>query len=538
MGNGRGGQIAVLRNDQKGGFTPFTGPPLDQPITRGQAGILATYGPAGQALILAGSANYEDGLEVGPVVRVYDLGAKSILDTFPGQASTTGPLALGDIDGDGDLDLFVGGRCLPGRYPEPAASMLFRNEQGRWVLDAANTRLLSNVGMVSGAVWTDLDGDGLPELILACEWGPVCIFRNNAGTLVPWDPPIHRSTDSPVQRLSQLTGWWAGVSIGDFDGDGLPDLIVSNWGLNSPYHATPEKPLLLCYADFSGRGVVDLIETEYDTSSGQLTPTRTLNALASALPSLPERFSTHKAYSMASLDAVLGDQKSNAHQVQAVTLASTIFLNRSNHFEAIELPRDAQLAPAFAVTVADFDGDGEEDVFLSQNFFATQPELSRLDAGRGLLLRGQGNGQFETVPGNQSGLLIYGEQRAAAAADFNHDGRVDLAVTQNGAATNLFENTDARPGLRVRLNAGPSNPLGIGAALRLVFKNGKMGALREIHAGSGYWSQDSAVQVISSSEPPTAIWIRWPGGKITTFPLPATAREIQIDQTGKLTTSK
>ena len=116
-------------------------------------------------------------------------------------------------------------------------------------------------------------------------------------------------------------------------------------------------------------------------------------------------------------------------------------------------------------------------------------------------------------------------------------GRVDLAVTQNGASTKLFENTGAAPGLRVRLNAGPSNPLGIGAALRLVFKNGKMGPLREIHAGSGYWSQDSAVQIICSPEPASSIWVRWPGGKITTTPLPATARDIHIDQSGKLTPS-
>jgi len=161
--------------------------------------------------------------------------------------------------------------------------------------------------------------------------------------------------------------------------------------------------------------------------------------------------------------------------------------------------------------------------------------LPRRSKPRPASRRGKGNGQFESVPGDKSGLLIYGEQRAAAAADFNHDGRVDLAVTQNGATTKLFENAGATPGLRVRLNAGPSNPLAIGAALRLVSKNGKMGPLREIHAGSGYWSQDSAVQVICSFEPATAIWVRWPGGKVTTSALPAGVREIQIDQNGKVT---
>ena len=143
-----------------------------------------------------------------------------------------------------------------------------------------------------------LNGDGAPELILACEWGPVRVFKFASGKLQEITAQL---------GLDKFTGWWAGVSTGDFDGDGLPDIVVSNWGRNSPYRASPQKPLVLCYADFSGRGVVDLIEAEYDTNSGQLTPSRSMNAFASALPSLPERFSTHKAYSVASLDAVLGE---------------------------------------------------------------------------------------------------------------------------------------------------------------------------------------------------------------------------------------
>jgi len=527
LGSGRGGKLAVFRNDQKGCFARLHEPPLDQVVTRDQSGVVAWSRPNGEVVILAGSANYEDGLDVGSVVRQFDLGAKALVDQLPGQASTSGPLALGDIDGDGDLDLFVGGRCLPGRYPEPASSMLFRNENGRWVADAANNRVLQSVGLVSGAVWSDLDGDGFPELILACEWGPVRVFKNNAGKLAEITTEL---------GLAKQTGWWAGVTTADLDGDGRPDIIASNWGLNSPYRASAEKPLRLCYADFAGRGTVDLIETEYDWGTGALVPSRNMNALSSIIPSLPDRFATHKAYSAASLDAVLGEQKSQVHSVEAVMLSSMIFLNRTNRFDPVDLPREAQLAPAFAVTVADFDGDGAEDVFLSQNFFATQPELPRLDAGRGLLLRGKGTGQFEALSAEQSGLRIYGEQRAAVAGDFNHDGRVDLAVSQNGASTRLFENATAKPGIRIRLNAGPGNPFGVGAALRLVFQGGRMGPLREIRAGSGYWSQDSAIQVMSVPEEPTAVWVRWPGGKITTSPVGGGARELQIDSKGQSST--
>jgi hypothetical protein len=252
-----------------------------------------------------------------------------------------------------------------------------------------------------------------------------------------------------------------------------------------------------------------------------------------ALPSLPERFASHKSFAEASVERVLGDRKSQVRQVTATTLASMVFLNRKDHFEPVELPRDAQLAPGFAVNVADFDGDGQEDIFLSQNFFDTQPELPRLDAGRSLLLRGGGGGKFEVMPGQNSGLKVYGEQRGAAVADFNHDGRPDLVVTQNGAPTRLFENSGGKPGLRVRLSAGSGNADGIGAIARLKFGE-RFGPAREVHAGSGYWSEDSPIQVLSTPETPTAIWVRWPGGKTTTSPIPSGSKEIFVANDGSV----
>ena len=135
------------------------------------------------------------------------------------------------------------------------------------------------------------------------------------------------------------------------------------------------------------------------------------------------------------------------------------------------------------------------------------------------------------VPGQESGLKIYGEQRGAALSDYDEDGRVDLVVTQNGAETKLYHNVCGKPGLRVKLRGPPGNPSGIGAVLRLKFGE-RLGPAREIHAGSGYWSQDSAVQVLGVPEPPTQIQIRWPGGKVTSTPVRSGAKEIEVDASG------
>ena len=160
------------------------------------------------------------------------------------------------------------------------------------------------------------------------------------------------------------------------------------------------------------------------------------------------------------------------------------------------------------------------------------------NGGRGLLMRGNGKGDLISMPGQDSGLKIYGEQRGSAVADFNHDGRSDLVVTQNGSHTHLYQNTQARPGLRVKVNVGPANPTGVGAIVRLKFAEGKMGPARLITAGSGYWSQDSAVQVLATPAPPTHVKIRWPNGETTSTAINQGAKEVAIGSGGDVIPSK
>ncbi|HET9275204.1 MAG TPA: CRTAC1 family protein, partial [Gemmatimonadales bacterium] len=201
--------------------------------------------------------------------------------------------------------------------------------------------------------------------------------------------------------------------------------------------------------------------------------------------------------------------------------------NRGGRFEPVSLPREAQLAPAFYAGIADFDGDGSEDLFLSQNFYPTAVGLPRYDTGRSLLLTGDGKGGLTPVPGSRSGLLVYGDQRGAAYSDLDGDGRLDLVVTQNAAETRLFRNRGATPGLRVKVAGPPGNPDGIGTQLRLVYQS-RMGPVREIQAGSGYWSQNGATQVFGRDGTPTEVWARWPGGVETRTPVPAGAAEVVV----------
>ncbi len=523
VGTGRGGHVSVFRN-VNGRLVPA---PTQGPLAAADFTSILGYSDGGRTRLLAGVATWEfrsdSAMIAQPAAIALTVSGTSLSASAEAavgsHSSSTGPLALGDYDEDGHLDLFVGSRAVPLKYPAAPSSGLFRQVRGTFIFDTLNAGVLRDVGMVSSAMFADINGDGHADLVLAREWSSLLLLLNDGhGRLMP-------APDS--WGLGRLTSRWNGVAAGDLDGDGRLDLVATSWGRNTTLRADSANPFALVHGPFGAKGEEEMFFARQDARVGGLVPLSSYARLRTAFPGLVARVNTFAAYADATVDQVLGATQARTHRLFASTLDHVALLNRGDHFEVHALPDEAQMAPAFYAGIADFDGDGNEDVFLGQNFSATIVGTPRFDAGRSLLMLGDGKGALHTLTGTRSGLVVYGDQRGAAYADFNSDGRLDLAVSQNGAATRLFVNRNATPGLRVRVRGGAGNPDGVGAELRVVYGE-RMGPVREIQAGSGYLSQNGAVQLFGLSGTPTAVWVRWPGGATSRVSVPAGAREVVV----------
>lgn len=499
--------------NQKGRFVPNEGPWEKDSGAEDVAALFFDANGDGNADLYVGSGSnerpagderYADRLYLGDGKGGFAEDTGALGD----HRDSTGGVAAADFDRDGDLDLFVGARMVPGRYPETPTSRLLQNDGGKF-RDVTETVApgLEQVGLVAGALWSDTDGDGWLDLVLALDWGPVAIWGNAEGKL---------DDRTAAAGLSDHTGWWHGVASGDFDGDGDVDLIATNLGHNTKYEASRDQPLELFFDDFDDNGTLDLVEAGYEGSEHY--PLRGRSCSSRAMPFIAEKFDTFASFAEAEVEAIYSeDALQEAPVRRATTLDSMVFINDgSGVFEPRALPTLAQISPGFGVAVADVDADGDLDALVAQNFFNAQPETGLLDGGLGLVLAGDGKGTLNAKWPVQSGLVVPHAATAATFTDYDGDGRADVLLATNNSYVQAFDNAvkKGKP-LAVRLAGKPGNPTGVGARVTLIRGDGKVA--QEVTAGSGYASQSSATLFFGlGTGKAKQLLVRWPDGEETT----------------------
>lgn len=391
-------------------------------------------------------------------------------DALPNMRSSGAPVIAADVDGDKDLDLFIGGRVSVGQYPLSPRSYLLLNEGGKFTDATAGwSTELQRPGMVSTALFTDVNGDGKPDLMIAGELMPIRLFVNEGKKF---------SEQSAAYGLSNTEGFWNSISAGDFDGDGDMDYILGNKGLNSQIRATQARPFTIYMNDFDGNGVQDPVCTYYiGGKESVLHPKQELTMQMRAYVS--KNFKEFEKYARADVPSILGrEQMSKARTWKAVQLASVILINDGSKFSLKILPDAAQEAPVFGTVVEDFNLDGNLDVAMVGNSYAPMVEHGWDYSFNGLILLGDGKGNFSPKSALETGFQAPWDARSLSMV-YTAKGPL-LLIGNNNKASQVYKWLN--PGTVVKI---PSN-----AAYALYTKNGKK-VKRELYYGQGYLSQNS-----------------------------------------------
>jgi hypothetical protein len=321
---------------------------------------------------------------------------------LPDVRDSSGCARAVDFDGDGDVDLFVAGRLVPGAYPDAPPSRLYRNDGGRLVDATAELApTLEQAGMVTDARFADFDGDGRLDLLVAARWQPLRLLRFNGDAFVD-------ATDAA--GLAEGSGWWRSLCVLDVDGDGDLDAVAGNQGWNTKYKASAAKPARLYYGDFDDDGRRDLVEAKYE--GDRLLPVRGRSCSSGAMPMLKDKFPTYEGFAKSLLKDIYTEQKLQAcGELVATELASGLLINDgAGQFTFTPLPRLAQIAPIHAmIQLGDL-------VVCAQNDFTPEPETGRHDGGAGLVLR-VADGQLLVVPPSQHGIDAPGDHRGLVLAE-------------------------------------------------------------------------------------------------------------------------
>src|SRR5258706_969651 len=386
-----------------------------------------------------------------------------------------------DYDGDGDLDLFRGGRRIPGVYPYQAKSYILRND-GKYFTDVTTQvcPLLFNAGLVTSALWTDFTGDGKPDLIVTGEWMPVYFLRNENGKLIP-------SGDSAATEYTR--GWWNRIIGADFDNDGDIDYVVGNFGLNTRIKATLQKQATVYIIDFDGNNTLDAI-TCYYFNDGKSYPMCSRDDLTDQVRILKKRLLRFSDYAGKTIDQIFTpEEMKDVAKLNCYTMQSSYFENLGNgRFSIRPLPLAAQISPVFGMCADDFNGDGFTDILLTGNSYATEINSGREDAGNGLLLLGDGKGEFKPVPMRQSGWYTPADGKALATIYLSHSGKWLMLVSNNDGKLQAFE-IPANTGKPIVSEMGSND-------YKISWSENGAKRVKELYYGSGYLSSSSRKYVL------------------------------------------
>ncbi|MEO2049039.1 MAG: FG-GAP-like repeat-containing protein [Pirellulales bacterium] len=435
---------------------------------------------------------------------------KAASDTLPDLRDSGSCVVACDFDRDGDMDLFIGARSIPGEYPVAPNSRILRNDtsDGKILfVDATATAApsLANTGLVTAALWTDTDNDGWLDLLVTHEWGPVKLYRNEHGILVD------RTSDA---GLSERLGWWNGIAGRDVDGDGDIDYAVTNFGLNTKYHPKPESPVAIYYGDFENSGRSRIIEAK--KQGDHLLPIRGKSCSQNAMPFLREKFPTYHQFALAELaDIYTPSCLDSALHLEVNCLQSGLLINDGKGvFTFQPFPRMAQVSPAFGVQLADVDADGLVDVYMVQNFSCPQRETGRMNGGLSLLLCGRGDGTFVPVDSRSSGLVVNQDGRSLAAVDLSGNGRLDFLIGVNNDRLLLQENqTISGRTLQVKLQSSRGDFDIAGARVTLKMDDNTR-QTAEVYCGESYLTQTTTTITFGlGKRTATGIEVRWADGQ-------------------------
>jgi hypothetical protein len=326
-------------------------------------------------------------------------------NALPVMLTSSGCVRAADINGDGAQDLFVGGRVIPGRYPEiPRSYILINNGKGQFRDQTSSIApALEHIGLVTDAAWYDLNGDNMQELVIVGEWMPVTVFANYNGKLTD-------KTDTYFAK--KYSGWWNKLLVGDFNHDNHPDLIVGNQGLNSQCVASDKEPAEMYFKDFDDNGGVDPILCFYIQHKSY--PYVTRDELFDQISMTRVRFADYNSYSDASLKEVFTEQElEGAGHLTSNYLQTAYFQGaRDGKFKEVSLPVEAQFSPVFAINAFDYNGDGATDLILGGNISKSRLRFGKYDANYGMLLKGDGKGNFTYIKQQQSGFNLMGDVRS------------------------------------------------------------------------------------------------------------------------------